>query len=162
MRTALTAVAVIVAFAAALAAGKALGQPAGVPGGPAQRSDFMALDRNRDGVVSKVEALADREVWKRFADFDTDKDGLLTEAEFVMAKEDNQKRILRDALITARVKAALLAEKGIPSTAISVETYEGRVQLSGFVRSPDTASRAGRLTSTVAGVRTVENNLTVK
>lgn len=162
MRTALTTVAVIIAFAAALAAGKALGQPASVPGGPLQRSDFLALDHNRDGAISKVEALGDREVWKRFAEFDTDKDGLLSETEFVLAKEDNQKRMLRDAMITARVKAALLAEKGIPSTAISVETYEGRVQLSGFVRSPETASRAGRLTATIAGVRTVDNNLAVK
>lgn len=162
MRTALTAVAIIVAFAAALAAGKALGQPAEPPGGPVPRSDFLALDRNRDGKVSKVEALADREVWKRFAEFDSDKDGLLNETEYVLAREDQQKRILHDAMITARVKAALLAEKGIPSTAISVETYEGRVQLSGFVPSPETASRAGRLTATVAGVRTVENNLTVK
>ena len=161
MRT-LTAVVLIVAFAAALAAGKALGQPAGPPGGQPSRADFLALDRNGDRHVSKVEALADREVWKRFAEFDADKDGLLTEAEFMLAKEDNQKRILRDAVITARVKAALLAEKGIASTAISVETYEGRVQLSGFAGSPDTVSRAGRLTASVSGVRTVDNNIVVK
>jgi osmotically-inducible protein OsmY len=43
-----------------------------------------------------------------------------------------------------------------------VETYEGRVQLSGFVGSPDLVSRAGRVTAAVSGVRTVHNNISVK
>lgn len=129
---------------------------------PGPRSDFLLLDRNHDGYISKVEALANQEVQKRFASFDMDKDGLLSEAEYAMAMEDNEKRILRDSLITARVKAALLAEKGIPSLSISVETYEGRVQLTGFVRVADIASRAGRVTASVSGVRTVHNNIAVK
>ena len=37
---------------------------------PAPRSDFVALDRNRDGYISRVEALANPEVHKRFAAFD--------------------------------------------------------------------------------------------
>jgi hypothetical protein len=159
---ALTAVALIVAFAAALAAGRALGQPFGEPAGPTTRAEFLALDRNRDGFISKVEALAAREVHKRFAEFDTDKDGLLSEQEYILAMEDNQKRALRDATITARVKAALLAERGIPSFSISVDTYEGRVQLTGFVGVPELASRAGRVTAAVNGVRTVENNISVR
>lgn len=129
---------------------------------PGPRADFVALDRNRDGYISKVEALANQEVQKRFASFDMDKDRLLSESEYALAMEDNEKRILRDALITARVKAALLAEKGIPSLSIAVETYEGRVQLSGFVKAPDMASRAGRVTANVNGVRTVHNNLGVR
>jgi hypothetical protein len=129
---------------------------------PGPRADFVALDRNRDGYISKVEALANPEVHKRFATFDTDKDGRLTEAEFAAIMEDNQKRILHDSAITARVKAALLAEKGIPSFSISVETYEGRVQLSGFVRAPEIVSRAGRVTAGVSGVRTVDNNIGVR
>jgi osmotically-inducible protein OsmY len=46
--------------------------------------------------------------------------------------------------------------------ALAVETYEGRVQLSGFVPLPDMASRAGRVTAGVNGVRSVHNNITVK
>jgi len=129
---------------------------------PGPRADFLALDRNRDGHISKVEALANPEVHKRFAAFDTDKDGRLSEAEYAAAMEDNEKRIVQDAIITARVKAALLAERGIPSLSISVETYEGRVQLGGFVRVPDIVSRAGRVTASVSGVRTVDNNITVR
>jgi osmotically-inducible protein OsmY len=122
----------------------------------------MALDRNRDGYISRIEANGDREVAKRFAQFDTDGDGRLSESEYILAKEDNDKRILRDAVITARVKAALLAEKGIPSLSISVDTYEGSVQLAGFVGSPDLVSKAGRVTAAVSGVRTVDNNIAVK
>lgn len=129
---------------------------------PGPRADFVALDRNRDGSISKVEALGNPEVQKRFAAFDVDKDGLLSESEYALAMEDNERRILHDSLITARVKAALLAEKGIPSLSIAVETYEGRVQLSGFVKVPDIASRAGRVTAGVSGVRTVHNNIGVK
>jgi hyperosmotically inducible protein len=157
---ALTAVALIVAFAAALAAGRALGQPASEA--PGQHADFSGLDRNQDGYVSRVEALADREIHKRFAEFDANKDGLLSEREHRLAMDDRQKRVLQDALITARVKAKLMAERTIPSVRIGVETYEGRVQLSGFVPSAELASRAGRLTASVNGVRTVDNNLGVR
>jgi hyperosmotically inducible protein len=129
---------------------------------PGPRADFVALDRNRDGYISKVEALANAEVQKRFAAFDLDKDGRLSEAEYAAAMEDNEKRVFQDSLITARVKAALLAEKGIPSLSISVETYEARVQLSGFVKAPDIVSRAGRVTAGVTGVRTVHNNIAVR
>jgi hyperosmotically inducible protein len=129
---------------------------------PGPRADFAALDRNRDGYISKVEALATPEVQKRFAAFDLDKDGRLSEAEYAAAMEDNEKRVFQDSLITARVKAALLAEKGIPSLSISVETYEARVQLSGFVKAPDIVSRAGRVTAGVTGVRTVHNNIAVR
>ena len=129
---------------------------------PATRSEFIALDRNRDGYISKVEALANQEVHKRFGSFDQDRDGRLSELEYAAAMEDNQKRVLQDSIITARVKAALLAEKGIPSLSISVETYEGRVQLTGFVNAPDIVSRAGRVTAGVSGVRTVHNNIAVR
>jgi hypothetical protein len=143
-----------------LSSAAALGQAGG--DASALRGEFIALDRNRDGLISKVEALGNPEIQKRFSGFDLDKDGLLAESEYVLAVEDNNKRILHDSAITARVKAALLAAKGIPSLQIAVETYEGRVQLKGFVSAPDIASRAGRLTAAVSGVRTVHNDLAVK
>jgi hyperosmotically inducible periplasmic protein len=138
-------------------------QPAGEPPAAATpRADFAALDKNKDGYLSKLEAVGDREIAKRFSSFDADGDGRLSEAEYAYAKQDNDRRVLRDAALTARVKAALLAEKGIPSLSISVETYEGQVQLSGFVPAPDIVSRAGRVTASVSGVRSVHNNIAVK
>ena len=128
----------------------------------AQPADFETLDRNRDGSLSRVEAAAAPEIARRFAQFDIDRDRQLSPAEYAAAREDSDRRAVRDAALTERVKAALVAERGIPSASISVESYEGRVHLSGFVPLPDMASRAGRVTAAVNGVRTVHNNIAVK
>jgi osmotically-inducible protein OsmY len=135
-----------------LASAPALAQPTGFP----------ALDRNGDGYLSRVEALADQEICKRFAQFDANGDRQLSATEYLAAREDNQRRARHDAALTARVKAALSAERGIRAAAIAVQTYEGQVQLSGFVPLPDMASRAGRVTAGVTGVHSVHNNITVK
>jgi hypothetical protein len=152
----------IFAIAVAFSSG-AFAQPgSGEPGGGARAAQFTALDRNGDGYVTRIEALGEQEIHKRFAQFDANKDRQLSLAEYLAAREDIDKRAQNDAALTARVKAALIAERGIPWTGISVETYEGGVQLSGFVPAPDMASRAGRVTAGVSGVRTVHNNLVVK
>ena len=123
---------------------------------------FDAMDRNRDGALSKEEAAADKELAKRFARFDADKDGRLNVDEFIKANQDNDKRVLADSAITAKVKALLLAEKGVPSASVSVETYEGRVLLSGFVENSGQVARAGKVAAGVSGVKKVQNNLAVK
>ena len=141
----------------------ALAQPgSGEPGGGPRAAEFARLDRNRDGYVTRIEALADPEIHKRFAQFDANKDRQLSLAEYLLAREDMDKRAQQDAALTARVKAALIAERSIPWKTISVETYEGAVQLSGFVPAPDIVSRAGRLTAGISGVRTVHNNILVR
>jgi len=141
----------------------ALAQPgSGEPGGGPRAVEFAKLDRNGDGYVTRIEALADPEIHKRFAQFDANKDKQLSLAEYLSAREDIDKRVQQDATLTARVRAALIAERGIPSKTISVETYEGAVQLSGFVPAPDMVSRAGRLTAGISGVRTVHNNILVR
>lgn len=150
----------ILAFLASGAAAYAQGP--GEPGGGPRAAEFAALDRNRDGYVTRIEALGEQEIHKRFAQFDADKDRQLSLGEYLAAREDIDKRAQRDAALTARVRAALIAERGIPWTGISVETYEGGVELTGFVPAPDMVSRAGRITAGVSGVRTVYNNLAVK
>jgi hypothetical protein len=133
----------------------------GMPVALAQDS-FIGLDRNRDGAISRIEALADAEIQKRFASFDADGDGLLSRREYRQAAQDNSRRMLRDSAISERVRQALIADKAIPAGRIAVETYEGRVHLTGFVGAPGIASRAGRLTAAVEGVRTVRNDIVVK
>ena len=151
----------IAAFLASSAT--ALAQPgSGEPGGGPRAAEFAKLDRNGDGYVTRIEALADPEIHKRFAQFDANKDKQLSLAEYLSAREDVDKRVQQDAALAARVRAALIAERGIPSKTISVETYEGAVQLSGFVPAPDLVSRAGRVTAGISGVRTVHNNILVR
>lgn len=67
-----------------------------------------------------------------------------------------------DTVITTKVKSALLADKNIKSREISVETFKGRVQLSGFVSSSADANRAVQVTRGVAGVKSVENVMQLK
>jgi osmotically-inducible protein OsmY len=67
-----------------------------------------------------------------------------------------------DAVITTKVKAAIVNEPNLKSTEINVETYKGVVQLSGFVSSATAASRATELARGVKGVTSVKNDLRLK
>lgn len=67
-----------------------------------------------------------------------------------------------DSSITTKVKTALLTDKQVSSGSISVETFKGAVQLSGFVANPAQVARAGEVASKVEGVKLVHNNLIVK
>ncbi len=67
-----------------------------------------------------------------------------------------------DTVITTKVKAQLLNDEALKSTEINVETFKGKVQLSGFVSSPQMANRAVAVTRNVAGVKSVVNNMQIK
>lgn len=74
----------------------------------------------------------------------------------------NAREVVDDTLITTKVKTALLAEKGVDSARISVETEKGRVMLSGDVKSPDQRQKAEGVARKVSGVKDVDNKLEVK
>jgi uncharacterized OsmC-like protein len=63
---------------------------------------------------------------------------------------------------SSRVKAALAEDTQYKYDAVSVETFKGTVQLSGFVNSRDQKNRAGDLARKVGAVKEVVNNITVK
>jgi hyperosmotically inducible periplasmic protein len=67
-----------------------------------------------------------------------------------------------DAAITAKVKAAILAEPGLKSLQISVDSKGGTVTLSGNVASDNLRDRAKQIAMGTDGVRNVVDNLTVK
>jgi hypothetical protein len=67
-----------------------------------------------------------------------------------------------DTVITTKVKALLAEDDFLKSFKISVETYKGTVQLSGFVNSQQAVDRAVKLTRSVQGVGAVKNDLIVK
>jgi hyperosmotically inducible protein len=134
---------------------------------PPQKSpDFVKLDRNRDGFLSREEAKADARAAKFFGKADMNHDGRLNEDEWLKARSmaDREKagEYVDDSTVTAKVKSALLAKKGVSSAEISVETYHGVVQLSGFVDSADQIRLAGQTARGVGGVKEVRNNLNVK
>lgn len=67
-----------------------------------------------------------------------------------------------DTGITAKIKAAILAEPGLKSLQISVKTVKGVVTLSGSVNSQANSDMAKGLAGAVAGVSSVNNDLVIK
>lgn len=67
-----------------------------------------------------------------------------------------------DTVITARAKAALLADESIRSLDIGVITRQGEVQLSGFVNNQSQIDSAVALVSAIAGVSHVSNEMSIK
>lgn len=66
-----------------------------------------------------------------------------------------------DAVITAKVKAALVEDPATKARQIEVDTFRGAVQLNGFVDSADEKAAASRVAHSVNGVQNVRNNLSV-
>ncbi|MBX5459812.1 MAG: BON domain-containing protein [Steroidobacteraceae bacterium] len=67
-----------------------------------------------------------------------------------------------DATLTAKVKTALASDPDTSAFQVDVETFRGTVQLNGFVESAEMKSAASRVARSVEGVKSVENNLTVR
>jgi osmotically-inducible protein OsmY len=67
-----------------------------------------------------------------------------------------------DTVITTKVKAALFNEPSLKSAEISVETFKGTVQLSGFVSSPANINKAVEIARGVGGVTSVKNDMRLK
>lgn len=67
-----------------------------------------------------------------------------------------------DSVITTKIKSLLAEDDFLKSFQISVETYKGIVQLSGFVNSQKATEKAGLIAGSVKGVKSVKNNLIVK
>jgi hyperosmotically inducible protein len=78
------------------------------------------------------------------------------------SKQSGTGEYVDDSVITTKVKSELAADDFLKSFEISVETYKGIVQLSGFVDSQKAVDKAGEIASGVKGVKSVKNNLNVK
>ena len=80
----------------------------------------------------------------------------------VEKKHQSTGEYIDDAAITTKVKAALAADPLTKATQVNVETYQGVVQLSGFVDNQEMVSKAAEIAKGVEGVKSVKNNLAVK
>lgn len=64
-----------------------------------------------------------------------------------------------DSAITAKVKGAFVQDDLVKAMDVKVDTYNGTVQLSGFVESEAQRTRAEQIARGIAGVRDVANNI---
>ena len=78
------------------------------------------------------------------------------------SKQEGAGEFVDDSVITTKVKALLAEDDFLKSFQISVETYKGTVQLSGFVDSQKAVDKAGEIARGVKGVKSVKNSLNVK
>jgi hyperosmotically inducible periplasmic protein len=67
-----------------------------------------------------------------------------------------------DSAITTAVKAKLVESTTVDAAAISVETLNGTVMLSGFAKNDVEKSTAESLTRNVKGVKSVKNAIAVR
>jgi osmotically-inducible protein OsmY len=67
-----------------------------------------------------------------------------------------------DGVVTAKVKAKLIEDPVTKAHRISVETFKGTVQLSGFVETEQARSRALQLAKETDGVKNVKDALEVR
>ncbi len=77
-------------------------------------------------------------------------------------QQETAGQYIDDTTITARVKTAIYQEPTLKSAEINVETFKGRVQLSGFVSTRASMERAGAVAKGVSGVTAVSNDLRLK
>ncbi len=67
-----------------------------------------------------------------------------------------------DTVITAKIKAALLADEDMKSLDVAVVTRNGEAQLSGFVNNANQLTRAVEVTNGIEGVTSVVNHMSLK
>lgn len=67
-----------------------------------------------------------------------------------------------DGIVTAKVKAALLADASVKSLDIAIVTRKGEVQMSGFVDNQTQIDRAIEVARGIEGVKSVGNEMSVK
>jgi osmotically-inducible protein OsmY len=67
-----------------------------------------------------------------------------------------------NSVLTAKVKTAIFNEPSLKSSEITVQTYKGEVQLSGFVSSIEQTNKAVEVAKSIQGVTSVKNDMRVK
>ena len=146
----------------ALAAAPALATPAEKASAP----DFAVYDRDKDGAVSQAEFLVQGGHEQAFHEGDANRDNRLSSDEFIKASAYNDRiksgKLVDDAWISAKVKALLVRDKEVKGLDVKVQTHKGMVLLSGWVNDADQIAQAEKIARGVEGVKMVSNDLRIK
>lgn len=86
----------------------------------------------------------------------------LTSGCSVMRGQESAGAYVDDASITSSIKAKMVEDKTVDASAISVETMQGTVMLSGFAKDATEKHNAETIAMKTKGVKSVQNNITVK
>ena len=80
----------------------------------------------------------------------------------VMRGQETTGAYIDDSTITATVKSRFVDSKAVDAAAISVETLNGTVMLSGFAKNANEKSSAESIARNVSGVKSVKNEISVR
>jgi len=124
--------------------------------------DFVRLDTDYDGLLSRAEAAGDPGLAANLDRFDANRDGRLSVAEYetletTLARERTAVQV-DDATLAAGVRAALAGVKGIPAS-VKVDVSAGVVTMAAVVEDAETARRAETAIKRIAGIRRIDNRL---
>ena len=126
-------------------------------------ADFIALDTNYDGVLSRSELGGDPVLLKNLARFDRNRDGRLSEAEYREAEATLEREraaldVTDDALVSAvRNSLAKIKEVDLPNT--KVEAEKGTVSIVGIVSEPHVVKQAYAAVKRIDGVKKIDMRL---
>jgi len=128
---------------------------------------FQILDVDNSASISKEEAKkSDYFSNKHFTLADANHDGNINQEEFTnyqsKMEKKNLKRVISDSTITSKIKSNLLKDEGLKSLRVSVETHQGVVILSGFVKTEGQKNQAEKIAEKTEGVTDVKNRLELK
>ena len=76
--------------------------------------------------------------------------------------KNSVRTLLDDSMLTAKVKAAMIADASVKNNQISVETDSGEVTLSGAVATAQEITQAEKIAGNIVGVKSVVNKLKLK
>jgi hyperosmotically inducible periplasmic protein len=76
--------------------------------------------------------------------------------------QESAGEFIDDTALTARVKAAFVADKVVSALNISVESDKGVVHLGGVAKTSEEMRQAERIARQTPGVRAVRNNIIVR
>ena len=125
--------------------------------------DFIRLDANFDGVLTRDEIAGDAALLHNFARFDANRDGRLNVSEYenaetMLERERMAVRVDDQALIAA-VRATIAKVKGVDIENTKVEAVNGVVAMIGIVEEPVTANHAYDAVKRIPGVQKITNRL---
>lgn len=130
--------------------------------GACKPNDERTAGQKVDSAISKTEQMAERAKEEAKDAAARAKAAMEKATEETKAMGANTADKVDDAAITAKVKAALAADKDLSAAQIDVDTSKGKVTLSGPVPSADARIKATELANKVKGVTSVNNELKVK
>ena len=80
----------------------------------------------------------------------------------VTRKQETVGAYVDDTTITTQVKSRFIENKTVDASAISVETLNGTVMLSGFAKNAAEKSTAESIARNVSGVKSIKNEIAVR